>query len=256
MDKSTKLCKACKNNCLSSQFYVKDKTTGRLDTTCKDCRKKGSLANYLGNLERREAVKKIWYEKNRDANIEKMRQRHKIRMERFPEEERATRKAWKQANRAKALLSAKKHHAKMKNDPEYLLKRANRERVLKLLASKKGSSIDLLGASVPLIRLWLEGQFSSDMNWENHGSVWHIDHFYPCTSYCLTDPKESSKCFNWANIQPLTVHDNISKNNKLPTSSQIQHMEEKCRLFAEEHSIALKSTAPAVKRTYCTGEKA
>lgn len=49
------------------------------------------------------------------------------------------------------------------------------------------------------------------MTFENHGTIWHIDHIIPCKRFNLKDKEERLKCFNWSNLQPLYSKDNCSK---------------------------------------------
>ncbi len=57
------------------------------------------------------------------------------------------------------------------------------------------------------------------MTWESHGTVWHIDHIIPCVSFNLLNEDEIYKCYNYGNLQPLSVADNLSKGNKMPDGS-------------------------------------
>ena len=63
----------------------------------------------------------------------------------------------------------------------------------------------------------LEKQFKDDMTWDNHGTVWHIDHKVPLSylvdKYSDTmDQQELMLVVNALdNLQPLYVYDNLSK---------------------------------------------
>ena len=65
------------------------------------------------------------------------------------------------------------------------------------------SVIDLLGCSVDECKQHLESQFKPEMNWNNHGIVWEIDHIKPCSSFDLTDIEQQKQCFHYSNLQLL-----------------------------------------------------
>jgi hypothetical protein len=77
---------------------------------------------------------------------------------------------------------------------------------------KNSSSTDLLGCSIEEYKLYLEKQFNSNMNWDNYGSYWDIDHIKPCTLFNLSDPEQQKMCFNYQNTQPLPKIENQRKN--------------------------------------------
>lgn len=54
-----------------------------------------------------------------------------------------------------------------------------------------------------------------EMNWNNHGEVWEIDHIIPCSNFDLTKEEEQKKCFHYLNTQPLTFEENRSKSDKI-----------------------------------------
>ena len=71
----------------------------------------------------------------------------------------------------------------------------------------------------------LERQFKADMTWDNHGTVWHIDHKVPL-SYLVDkyndtmDQQELMLVVNALdNLQPLYVYDNLSKGCRLDWSA-------------------------------------
>jgi hypothetical protein len=79
---------------------------------------------------------------------------------------------------------------------------------------KDNRTIDFIGCSYNKLRSHFESKFVEGMAWENHGSVWHIDHIRPCASFDLTRPEEQLACFHYSNLQPLFVADNLKKGAK------------------------------------------
>jgi len=107
-------------------------------------------------------------------------------------------------------------------NPQYKLKQILRGRYLDALkrhtsggkVNKHHSAIDLLGCSIEFYKQYLEQQFKPDMNWENHGTLWEIDHIKPCAAFDLTNSKHQQECFNYTNTQPLYYSDNRIKKDK------------------------------------------
>ena len=53
------------------------------------------------------------------------------------------------------------------------------------------------------------------MTLENYGSVWQIDPCLAVASFNLLDENDMKKCFNWVNLRPMYVKDNIIKGDKI-----------------------------------------
>lgn len=50
------------------------------------------------------------------------------------------------------------------------------------------------------------------MSWENHGTLWHIDHVICCEFFDMQKDEEKKICFNWKNMRPLLARANITRN--------------------------------------------
>ena len=80
--------------------------------------------------------------------------------------------------------------------------------------TKRNTTADLVGCSIPFLKKHLEKKFQKGMTWSNHGRFgWHIDHIIPCSSFDLSDHIQQKKCFNFRNLQPLWAEENIKKSN-------------------------------------------
>lgn len=102
---------------------------------------------------------------------------------------------------------------KMKTDINFRLSVNFRSRITSALrkGSKKTSSSDLLGCSIKEYKLYLEKQFDKNMNWDNYGVIWEIDHIIPCINFDLTQEEEQKKAFYYTNTQPLFVTTSIAE---------------------------------------------
>jgi hypothetical protein len=71
----------------------------------------------------------------------------------------------------------------------------------------------LFGYTWEQLKDHLERLFKPDMNWNNYGIVWCIDHIKPCKVFDLTVKEQILECFSLINIQPLYIKDNLKKNS-------------------------------------------
>lgn len=78
-----------------------------------------------------------------------------------------------------------------------------------------------LGADIPTVRKWLERQFRPGMTWENHGSVWEIDHILPLSKFDLTKPEHRLRASHFTNLQPLFKYHNRAKGAKFTGTHQL-----------------------------------
>lgn len=106
---------------------------------------------------------------------------------------------------------------------EILRKRAN---YMIINRDKKNYYLELVGCNRKFFLKWFEYNFELDehceMNWDNYGSHWQIDHVTPCTSYDLTDKKQQLQCFHWTNTSPVFKHYNLSKGAQIKPIDQMR----------------------------------
>jgi len=83
-------------------------------------------------------------------------------------------------------------------------------------ANKPTNTEALVGCSWQQLRNHIETMFTPEMNWQNQGSYWHIDHIVPCAR--AKNIEELVKLCHYTNLQPLYGLDNCSKGCKLDWS--------------------------------------
>lgn len=86
-----------------------------------------------------------------------------------------------------------------------------------LKGKKAGRSWEkLVGYTLQDLMTHLEKQFDKNMNWENQGSYWHIDHIKPKSlfHYETAEDPEFKLCWSLSNLQPLEAKENLIKHNK------------------------------------------
>jgi hypothetical protein len=80
---------------------------------------------------------------------------------------------------------------------------------------KTNSCLKLLDYSIQELKEHLEKQFSLEMNWNNYGNYWHIDHKIPCSWFHFKsiDDYAFKICWGLDNLQPLKKDINLKKND-------------------------------------------
>lgn len=125
-----------------------------------------------------------------------------------------------------------KRRQRRKKDENYRLYCNISSRITKKLQRNKSKrTVHLLGCNIDFFKQWIEWQFNSNMNWDNYGKYWQIDHVKPCNSFEFTNKKHQEECFNWKNCRPMKSYDNITKSDKLiPYDIVIQEL--KVKIYA------------------------
>ena len=116
------------------------------------------------------------------------------------------------------------HKERRKTDMNYKMSIVLRNRLKKFYKGSRSKIQNVIGCSVQNFKYWIEYNFNNEMNWNNHGTVWHIDHVLPCSKFNLENDDEVSICFNWKNLRPLTASKNLAKNNKLQYRDILNHI--------------------------------
>ena len=85
--------------------------------------------------------------------------------------------------------------------------------------SKTSKYHEMLGVPYEIASAHIERQFTKGMTWLNHGE-WHIDHVIPLAS--ADNEAELINLCHYTNLQPLWAKDNLVKNAKIISGTQIQ----------------------------------
>ena len=104
------------------------------------------------------------------------------------------------------------YNKKRYGTPENKIKYSIRKSLLTYI-KKDNKTIKYLGCSTNFFRFWIGKQFIDNMNWDNHGELWHFDHVNPCSNFDLTKEIDIFKCYNWSNFRPCNKTENILKSN-------------------------------------------
>ena len=117
---------------------------------------------------------------------------------------------------------------------------------------KKGNKkyLEMLGCDWDTLRKWLELNMTDEMTWENHGTLWHIDHTMPCSIFDFGIEENVKTCFNWSNLAPMLGVENLTKSNKLDMALVAKY-KEKARVFiADNKGEILTDALPTDLRNY------
>ena len=202
-----KICKKCGKEKETTEFGKHKRASDKLTYWCLLC-----LSEYQKILSKKDTAK------------EKQKERNKRWIFNNPEKHKECRKR-AEAKRSKTAARTtynREYRRKLRSDSVFRLKNNISRQIVHSLKrkerSKHGQSVlDKLGYSLQQLKEHLEKQFDENMNWENYGTYWHIDHIVPHSSFSYTsmDDEEFKKCWSLNNLRPLEAIENIKKSNKL-----------------------------------------
>lgn len=166
---------------------------------------------YLRNSETQRARSRTFHATHRALSLARSRSWRK----RHPDRVRALARRWAYRKPEKARgYRAKTLRARRLRSPVVVLTSQLRCRINVALKKsgcrKSAKTCELIGCSVPELRVHLQKQFQTGMSWENR-TLWHIDHKKPCAAFDLSDPAQQRECFHFSNLQPLWAGDNCKK---------------------------------------------
>lgn len=96
---------------------------------------------------------------------------------------------------------------------------------------------ELLDCSKEQLKKWFEyNLFLDNINFDDYGKIWHIDHVIPCDFFDLNIDENKKICFHWTNIRPLEKHKNLKKGNRI-IWSDIFVQEIRLKNFIKENHI-------------------
>jgi hypothetical protein len=168
------ICYKCKLSKDKTDFHKRTKNKRGYDDWCKSCKKEYHKAYSVNSRDVIYAYKNKNRDKIQDYQAEYMR---KYTFDRYHNDE---------SYRIKCLLRARIYGAFKHTQ-----------------TTKHNKTTDLIGCSYDQLKSHLESQFKPEMNWNNHGVVWEIDHIKPCSFFNLTNVEQQKQCFHYTNLQPL-----------------------------------------------------
>lgn len=206
-----KICIKCGKELPETEFYACRTAFDGLRPDCITChkayqetRKEKSKQLYLQNREQRLAKRREYYKNNKE------------KWKNYNLDKEDNRRRWNK-NREQYLNTQK---LKLQNDPIYRLGAIMSKGIYKSLRENKAEQHweDLVPYKLKDIKEHLEKQFDENMNWDNMGKYWEIDHIIPMnqfsdkTKQITADSREFKICWSLMNLRPL----NWIENRKRP----------------------------------------
>jgi hypothetical protein len=201
---------------------------------CKKCVKEYNKRRYQEKRNELLEQKKKYREQHRQELREYAKKRYQEKSEKINEQK----KKYYQQNKKKIREQHREYHKqhrqeirkhnkeyekkRYKNNHQYRLANIGRGRIYKARKAQNAPRYckynEAIGCTPEELDIWLESQFTPEMNWDNYGTYWHVDHIRPLCSFDLTDPEQYKAAFNYKNTQPLKATDNLIKGGKWESS--------------------------------------
>ncbi len=252
---ANKKCNTCEVEKELDCFGNNKRNIDGIENKCKECYKKERKQNrdklresqkkwreknpeYMKKYEQSEKRKNYQKEYYRE-NSELYKDRTKKRRKENPEREKEARNKYREENKEKLNEYHRKWKENKRNtDIQYKLQsnmsRRIRYELNTLLKGKKTKrTTEYIGCSIEELKAHLEKMFTTEMSWQNYGSVWHIDHKIPCATWNFENAFENRCCWNYRNLSPMLASENQSKHDKYDENEKQKYMEEMKSILVE-----------------------
>lgn len=183
-------------------------------------KKRERIAADAAFSERKKAIKRAHYERNKDKLRLQKRQYRKENPDLIRERNRAYTEKAKETPRYKAMMKRKMEAAARKIRESPILRMmqsmsACARKAMKAKAQVKSSrTFELIGCTGAELAAHIEKQFKRGMSWKNYGSAWHVDHITPLSYFDMSNPDDQRRAWNWQNLRPLPAIQNITEGNR------------------------------------------
>lgn len=205
-------------------------------------------------IKRDTITKRKYYLKNKQKIINKVNEYRK----KYPEKEKQYRIKYKSKNKKNIL----EYETKRRNTEKYriyinkyrrerrkidilfklridLSKRLSDDLFNYLNQNKKHSTLSYVNFSINKLKEHLESQFTSEMNWQNHGTVWDIGHRIP-SSWAKNEYEMKNIIYNLNNFFPIKSNFNryIQRDNfAILNNTEIYNKKDAIYLFKNIYGI-------------------
>jgi len=198
-----KKCSKCNETKELCNFGIDNTKKDGKQSYCKTCQKIHRNTHTCNSPSTTSEYKKLYYKNNKKSVVEKQ----KIYKEKNIETIRFYQKEYRKNRR--------------KNDINFKINEIIRYSVLRFFNSikedKKIKSFNLVTYTSQDLKTHIENKFIGEMSWDNHGTVWELDHIKPIkwftdNKFLFKDNNEvCQKANELDNLQPLFIEDNRTK---------------------------------------------
>ena len=180
-----KTCKKCGEEKPLDQYWKRKGEKDGLHRYCNICQKIEGKQYYSTHKPEHNARSNKWVKENKEKHSKMVNDHYHNNKDYYRE--------WNQN--------------KMDTDPLFRLKHAISALINHHLKEGKNQrTIEYLGCTIQEYKTYLEPKFTPEMNWDNYGLYWEIDHIYPLAK---------GGSFHYTNTQPLTITENRVKSDKI-----------------------------------------
>jgi hypothetical protein len=233
--KKCNVCKLCENERRKEKYKILSTEVERKCITCNETKpvisfiKARVLCKDCNNLKRRtkyendEAHRLKIIQTASSFKHNKVVERQKIKEDTIGKDNKKCSNCSEIKHKDKFRYNRLKCRTCERDEPLCKLKRSIRSRIFDSLNHKKEmNTIHYLGCNSTDYFTWILN-YNSKYTLENRGKEWHIDHVIPLSKFNLENKNEQLLAFNWRNTMPLSVKENLSKNNKILLPQIEQH---------------------------------
>lgn len=229
----TKICSKCNKEKQLSEFYPNPRCKLGVEGQCKQCRKevadvrkeekKLKDREYSSRpeiKEKRKQYSKRYYEQNKEKLKQQAREHYNSNAEQYHEYDRQRSKTeerivyrrnynetYYKNNREKLNAYDRQRYTKRRENIKYVLGQAMAGGIRRCIGNNKADRHweYLVGYTFEDLTKHLESQFTPEMNWDNFGSYWEIDHIIPQNIFSISsaEDKQFKICWSLANLRPL-----------------------------------------------------
>jgi hypothetical protein len=230
------ICKECRNT-KSREKYNSIKINNDTEQACNVCSNSKLLSFFIKNrkicIDCNNNKRQIKYQTDEEQRIKLIKKATEYKKKRIIEKNKQKEYEIGVGNKKCRCCDNIKHKNNFRDnrlkckdcereEPIDKLKRVIRSRIVSALNNKNKHTIEYLGCNIPEYLNWLL-ENNNDYTLENRGNEWHIDHVIPLSHFNLEIEDQQLVAFNWRNTMPLSVKENLSKNNKIIKIQIEQH---------------------------------
>ena len=211
-----KYCNSCKTWKEEIEFPKQAKSKDGLHSKCKACHK-------IYNDAHKEQHKQ-YYRVHREQKLKYAKEYREQNLNEINKKKRE----YYYNNRERIIAKRREEYLTYKDNPMYKLNRVMSKSIWDALKGLKADRHweDLVGYTLKELREHLESQFDENMNWDNMGEYWEIDHIIPQNMFNFTTYKDRDFqiCWSLMNLRPLNWLENRQRpKNGSDISEELKH---------------------------------